>query len=242
MIFKYINKQIHDAYYVVKPSLHYAFFKDYFKFLKGGYKGQIELYPCLYDKFKSNFDTHYVNHPMWAIEKIKEANPELHVDISSLISFVAFLAPFIKVVHCDFNPPPLKHPNITVMHCDINKLPFGSNSINSLSCMHVVEHIGLGRYGDKIDVCGDKIAMKELSRILKPGGNLYVVVPVGKEKICFNAHRIYAYEQIIKGFKELKLLEFSLVRDGDTFITVNADPELVSMCECGCGCFHFTKD
>jgi hypothetical protein len=45
--------------------------------------------------------------------------------------------------------------------------------------MHVVEHVGLGRYGDPIDANGDAQAIKELKCVLWPGGVLYFVVPTG---------------------------------------------------------------
>lgn len=109
--------------------------------------------------------------------------------------------------------------------------------------MHTVEHVGLGRYGDKIDPDGDVKAMKELQRVLSPGGNLLFVVPVGKEKLQFNAHRIYSYEQIINNFSSLKLKEFSLIPDNalDNGMIINADPELVKNQNYACGCFWFTK-
>jgi hypothetical protein len=59
--------------------------------------------------------------------------------------------------------------------------------------MHVIEHIGLGRYGEALDPDGDLKAIRELVRVLAAGGNLLVVVPVGRPRIQFNAHRIYDY-------------------------------------------------
>ena len=80
---------------------------------------------------------------------------------------------------------------------DLTQLHFESESIESLSCLHTVEHIGLGRYGDPIDYDGDLKAIRELKRVVVKGGSILFVVPVGKPKIIFNAHRIYSYEQII---------------------------------------------
>lgn len=234
-------------YWELNPVKHFEFFNDYRNFVNQ-YKDssrtlpKIVFEPTIHDKNASNFDDHYINHPYWAIEKIKQFNPRLHVDISSYIPFVAFLSPFIKVFHLDYNPPPIKLPNVITGRADLKALPFNDNSIESLSCMHVVEHIGLGRYGDDVDIDGDIKAIKELQRVLKPRGNLYFVVPVGQECIYYNAHRIYPYDTIINTFNELKLVEFSLVYKHDPFITYNADPELVKDCEYGCGLFHFTKE
>ena len=106
--------------------------------------------------------------------------------------------------------------------------------------MHTVEHIGLGRYGDKLDPNGDLKAIKELKRVLSVNGNLLFVVPIGKPKIMFNAHRIYSYNQIINYFNELKLKEFSLVTDSGKFIQ-NSNKQVADNQKYGCGCFWFKK-
>ena len=109
--------------------------------------------------------------------------------------------------------------------------------------MHVVEHVGLGRYGDPIDPEGDLKAIAELIRVLAKGGNLLFVVPIGKPKLMFNAHRIYSYSQIVSYFEELELVEFSLIPDSietGGFIH-NATQEMADSQIYGCGCFWFRK-
>jgi SAM-dependent methyltransferase len=106
--------------------------------------------------------------------------------------------------------------------------------------MHTIEHVGLGRYGDPLDPEGDLKAISELKRVLKPGGDLLFVTPVGKPTIAFNAHRIYSYEQVRDFFSPLELKEFSLVPDSGGLL-VNADPALVAAQAYGCGCFWFRK-
>ena len=109
--------------------------------------------------------------------------------------------------------------------------------------MNSVEHIGLGRYSGAINPDGDIQACKELSRVLAVDGRLIFVVPIGKPKIEFNAHRIYSYEQVLSLFPDLKLIEFSIITDtveqGD-FIE-NADSQLVQSQNYACGCFLFIK-
>ena len=220
-------------------------FFDYLRFKKFRNKrftaNFFDFYPCIKDKtIKTGFDAHYVYHTSWAARKVREINPSKHTDISSSLYFSGIVSAFVPVDFYDYRPADLKLSNLTSKHADLNKLPFTDNSINSLSCMHTVEHIGLGRYGDKIDPDGDLKAINELIRITAIGGSLLFVVPVGKPKIEFNAHRIYSYEQILGYFKDLKLKEFSLITDDGNFIE-NAKMEIVKEQKYGCGCFWFIK-
>ena len=93
------------------------------------------------------------------------------------------------------------------------QLPFGDGTIASLSCMHVVEHVGLGRYGETLDYDGDLKAIAEVKWVVTAGGSLILAVPVGRPKIVFNAHRIYSYEQILLYFEGFELREFALIPD-----------------------------
>lgn len=54
-----------------------------------------------------------------------------------------------------------------------------------------IEHDGLGRYGDPINPTGDLQAIREFKNLLNPGGLLILSVPVGRDAIVWNAHRIY---------------------------------------------------
>lgn len=124
------------------------------------------------------------------------------------------------------------------------KKDFNDSSIESLFCMHVIEHIGLGRYGDPINPDGKLIAIKELKRVLTVSGNLLFVVPIGgKPKIQFNAHRVYSYEQIMNYFKEFTLIEFALIPDYSyaTGIIRHASQQMANEQTYGCGCFWFRK-
>lgn len=122
-------------------------------------------------------------------------------------------------------------------------LPFANGTLRSLSCMHVVEHIGLGRYGDPLDPDGDLKAAAELHRVLAPGGNLLFVVPVGRPRIVFNAHRVYSFAQVRHCFASLNLVEFVLIADNaiETGPLAGATEELTNRQEYGCGCFWFQK-
>ena len=187
------------------------------------------------------FEPHYTYHPAWAARILASKKPYEHIDISSYLHFNVIVSAFINVKFYDYRPAKIKLSNFSSEFADLTNLPFSDNSIESLSCMHVVEHIGLERYGDRFDPKGDIKSCNELIRVLKQNGDLLFVVPVGKvSKICYNAHRIYSYAHIINIFSKLKLLSFSLVRSNRDFIE-NASPDDCDTENCGCGCFHFTK-
>ena len=167
----------------------------------------------------------------------------MHVDISSTLTFSTILSAFIPVTFYDYRPAHLNLLNLISEKADLTQLPFANGSIQSLSCMHTIEHIGLGRYGDPVDPEGDLKAMKELERVLAPGGDFIFVTPIGKPKLQFNAHRVYSYNQIMSCFPTLSLQEFSLVPDNglDTGIIYNASKEQADAQNYGCGLFHFKK-
>ena len=200
--------------------------------------------PCLDDKTTETiFDTHYVYHPAWAARIVKQINPDFHIDISSTLHFCSILSAFIPVKFYDYRPAKLNLTGIESGSTDLTKLHFPDNSVSSLSCMHTIEHIGLGRYGDPFDYDGDIKAASELSRVLAVNGNLLIVLPVGKPKIMFNAHRIYGYNQVLEMFKDLQLIEFSLITDDALSVGMmfNASRELADQQNYGCGCFWFKK-
>ncbi len=231
---------------VIRILLSPIVFRDYLKFKKNADKRLSirisDFYPQIKDKtIKTGFDTHYIYHTAWATRKVKEINPQIHTDISSSLYFSGIVSAFVPVDFYDYRPAELKLSRLTCSHADLTKLHFKDNSINSLSCMHTVEHIGLGRYSDQIDPEGDLKAISELKRVLATGGSLLFVVPVGQPKIEFNAHRIYSYEQITEYFKDLELKEFTLITDDEKYIE-NADKELVKDQKYGCGCFWFVKE
>ena len=188
----------------------------------------------------TDFDRHYVYHPAWAARVLARTKPEKHIDIGSTLYFCSMVSAFVPVEFYDMRPPALSFPNLTTGTANLTNLHFANGSIQSLSCMHTVEHVGLGRYGDPMDPDGDLKAIGELKRVLATGGDLLFVVPMGKPRIVFNAHRIYAYDQIVSYFKNFTMKEFTLIPD-DGDVVFNAPKELVNQQSYGCGCFWFTK-
>ena len=190
---------------------------------------------------ETNFNYHYIYHTAWAARKLKKINPKIHIDIGSSLYFSGIVSTYHKIKFYDYRPAKLKLSNLNSKHADLTNLHFKDNSIESLSCMHVIEHIGLGRYGDPINPNDDLKAISEIKRVIKNKGNLLFVVPIGKPKIVFNAHRIYSYKNIIKYFHEdFELKEFKLITDNGEFIN-NPKTNIINKQNFGCGCFYFKK-
>lgn len=200
-----------------------------------------DIYPWLSDKTSvTTFDAHYIYHPAWAARIIKRINPNKHIDISSTLHFCTILSAFVPTEFYDYRPAELNLSSLLSEKTDLTNLIFKSDSIESISCMHTIEHVGLGRYGDAIDPDGDLKAIAELQRVIKKGGSLLLVTPVGKPRIQFNAHRIYSFELINNLFKDFDLKDFSLINDAGKYLE-NADPALVQHLTYGCGCFWYVK-
>jgi hypothetical protein len=201
----------------------------------------IDTYPCLHDDMATTpFDRHYFYQNIWAFQRIFHSNPDTHIDIGSKIDFVSYLTAITKVIFIDIRPLTADLENFESKEGSILAIPYEAASVTSLSCLHVAEHIGLGRYGDPLDPSGTKKAAKELQRVLSPGGNLFFSLPVGKPRLCFNAHRIHSVQQILDLFSDLQLVELSGI-DDHRKLTINCDKKVLDACEYGCGLFWFKK-
>jgi SAM-dependent methyltransferase len=202
-----------------------------------------DINPQLSDRASvTPIDRHYTYHPAWAARVLAKTRPEKHVDISSILNFGAIVSAFIPVEFYDFRPALIELDGLFTGAADLTQLQFSTDSIASLSCMHVIEHIGLGRYGDALDPDGDLKAIAELVRVLAPGGDLLVATPVGRPRVEFNAHRVYDHEAFARYFAALELVEFTLVEErGEGGLIVAPAPDRVRAESYGCGCFWFRK-
>jgi SAM-dependent methyltransferase len=190
----------------------------------------------------TSFDPHYVLHTSWAARVLAKTIPKAHMSFGDSLYFVGIASAFTSMTFCDLRKSELPFPDIQQHTADLTRLPSSwSDTLQSVSCMHVLEHIGLGRYGDALDASGDRKAAAELTRILAPGGQLLLVVPMeDPPRVCFNAHRIYSYSQVMELFPTLRLLEFTLITNEGQYFE-NADPKLLEEHKYLCGCFRFTK-
>jgi len=203
-----------------------------------------DLWPILTDLEGTAGDiiSHYFFQDIWAAKKIKKNNPNRHIDIGSRIDgFISHLLVFRSVELIDIRPLPIPIDGLTFIQDDATTLKsLSDNSIDSLSSLHAAEHFGLGRYGDDIDPNAYITFATNLQRVLKPKGHLYFSVPIGRERVQFNAHRIFSPETIINLFSDLSLLSFSAITDTEEFVE-SATPSDYKNANYSCGLFEFTK-
>jgi SAM-dependent methyltransferase len=185
---------------------------------------------------------HYFHQDLWAAKKIFQRRPVQHFDVGSRTDgFVAHLLVFMPVNAIDIRPISSEIEGLTFFQDNASELAsFPDNSVESLSTLHVAEHFGLGRYTDPIDPHACFKFMASLERVLAPGGRLYFSVPVGRERVEFNAHRVFAPKTILNHFTKLLLVSFSFVGD-DGRLYEGYDPLQLPPSELACGLFEFTK-
>jgi SAM-dependent methyltransferase len=172
----------------------------------------------------------------WAARKIAQFACTEHVDVGSSANAMAVIAQFVPVTMVDIRPLGLKVERLTFREGSVMKLPFANGSVKCLTSLCVIEHIGLGRYGDGLDALGDEKALAELRRVLHPAGNLLISLPVDREsRIYFNAHRAYTRDHLRRLFTSLDIVE-ECYQYGDAVYS-SYDPEKGF----GTGMFHLRK-
>lgn len=208
-------------------------------------------YPCLSDRYEKSGTArgHYFHQDLLVARRIFQEAPERHVDIGSRVDgFVAHVAAFRAIEILDIRNLKSPDPNILFRQADmmIDVDPSLHGSTPSLSCLHALEHFGLGRYGDPLNYDGHLRGLLNMQRILSMGGTLYLSVPIGPQRIEFDAHRVFSVARLLEmlsgGFR---LKSFSFVDDnGDLHRDVEVTSENAENsfnCQYGCGIFELQK-
>jgi SAM-dependent methyltransferase len=207
-------------------------------------------FPILTERFESSgtMNGHYFHQDLLVARKIFNNKPIRHVDIGSRTDgFVAHVAVFREIEVMDIRNQIINVKNIIFKQADLMNLP--DNMVeyaDSISALHSIEHFGLGRYGDPIDYYGHIKGLNNIYKMLKQGGRFYFSVPIGKQRIEYNAHRVFSVNYLLNLFKNNYVIDsFSYVDDhGDLFedcaLTQNNINNNFS-CKYGCGIFEMTK-
>jgi SAM-dependent methyltransferase len=244
-LFRGVSPLFNPRQFALGIPRYVRFFRDLWRYskIKGAESIRlVNLYPAIHDKTMiTHFDKHYFYQDIWAFQRVSERRPQYHIDVGSRVDFVGYLTSTVKrVAFVDIRPTQACLPGLCQAQGSILHLPFADNSVVSLSCLHVAEHIGLGRYGDPLDPHGTQKACRELLRVLRPGGDLYFSLPMGRPRVCFNAHRIHSPSQILGYYADLDLIEFAGVDDSGQFMR-HRDIGAFEKQNYACGFFHFRK-
>lgn len=203
------------------------------------------LYPVFSDRRKKagTVSGDYFHQDLWAARRVYRRRPQRHLDIGSLIeSFVAHLLVFMEVDVIDIRVLESQTAGLHFHREDATRLSsIETCSIESLSSLHVAEHFGLGRYSDPIDPQAHLTFMSTLERVLRPGGYLYFSVPIGRQRLRFNAHRVFDPATVIRAFGGLRLCSFSFVDAGGNLHEDASPSDFKAETRDGCGLFEFTK-
>lgn len=207
-------------------------------------------YPILGDRFTESgtMKGHYFHQDLFVARLIFKNNPLRHIDIGSRNDgFVAHVAVFRKIEIIDIRDQTSNVKNIIFRRANLMQLPDDMiNSYDSISTLHAIEHFGLGRYGDPLDFNGHLKAIKNITTMLQTNGKFYFSVPIGNQRIEFNAHRVFSVQYLLNLFNaDYKLNSFSFVDDkGDFFEKVEMSQKEIDKnfgCNYGCGIFELTK-
>lgn len=174
--------------------------------------------PIYTDKVATAGSIHsYFWQDLWAARKIYQNSPQQHYDIGSRIDgFIAHLLTFRDHVNLiDIRPLDREVDGLSFVCADATYLNnFDDNSIESLSALCSLEHFGLGRYGDLIDPDACYKCFRAIEHKVQAGGNIYLSLPIGKEHLEFNAHRVFFASTILNSFPQCELIEYSCTYNG----------------------------
>jgi Caenorhabditis protein of unknown function, DUF268 len=201
-----------------------------------------------YDDQAGAASGHYFHQDLLVASFIHKTKPQRHIDIGSRIDgFIAHVASFRKVDVMDIRDlNSTGHQNISFFKADLMKEDNALNNItDSISCLHAIEHFGLGRYGDPLDPTGHRKAFNNILRMLKTTGTLYVSFPIGKSnEVHFNAHRVFHPKDIFSWAEDgssLRLERFDYVDDAGS-LHQNVDMKNMKLdVSFGCGIYTFQK-
>lgn len=181
------------------------FLRDWAAFRKS-FTGKMRLMPCLHDRYEEGGATksEYFWQDLLVARAIHAAKPDRHVDIGSRVDgFVAHVACFRDCEVFDVRPISTAVPGVVFRRADLmnpDSLPItaGDGYCDSLSCLHAIEHFGLGRYGDPVNPLGYQQGIANMAQLLKLGGTFYLSTPIGQERVEFNANWVFDPRSIVR--------------------------------------------
>lgn len=239
-----------NLYKLLHLADHLKYRKDYkqFQLLGGNITHQHEIISD-FNAQAGSAKGHYFHQDLLVASLIHQKKPGRHIDIGSRVDgFVAHVASYREIEVIDVRDlEHTGHKNIVFKKADLmaSKNPL-IEATDSLSCLHVIEHFGLGRYGDPVDPLGHIKGFNNILKMLKSNGTLYISFPIGrKNEIHFNAHRVFHPNDIFNWAYDknsLSLERFDYVDDaGDLHQNFNLSQGEIDV-SYGCGIYSFIKN
>lgn len=212
----------------------------------------VALSPQIHDRYADSGGGlargQYFQQDLLVAQWIFQDAPAKHMDVGSRIDgFVTHVASFREIEVLDIRPLPFSIRNVQFRQCDLMADdPSMAACTPSLSCLHTLEHFGLGRYGDPVDYYGYRRGWENLQRIIQPGGRLYFSVPFGRSRIEFNSQRVFGRDHLagmIDKFYEIE--RFAYIDDAGRLIPDSdfrsEDGRENFGCRYGCAIFTLRK-
>ena len=202
-----------------------------------GREDVVDVWPCLDD---NPVDLYYFYQDVFAAQQVLRNKPSLLVDVGSTALLAGIFSLLMPTLSLDIRPLKGKLSGLGAICADIKELPFGDESVEMLTSMCVIEHVGLGRYGGELDIHGSEKAFAEVRRVTRPGGRVIFSVPLANESaVQFNAHRIFTKPQVLE-----YLPEFSIERELFLFPEPRTEQTIQWLKpNCFCiWCAHMVKD
>ena len=190
----------------------------------------------------------YFHQDMLVARRIYEAQPQRHIDVGSRFDgFVAHVAVFRELDVVDIRPMESKIRNVRFVQADLMQSTAElAASTDSQSCLHALEHFGLGRYGDPIDPKGHLRGFRSLIELLRPAATFYLSFPIGRPAVEFNAHRVFGCLEVLTwpGSELLRLERFDYVDDSGCLHEDVGNAAIEDRCKGlihGCGIYTFRR-
>lgn len=183
-----------------------------------------DAWPCLADRYDNSgvAKGQYFHQDLYVAQQIFEARPGRHVDVGSRVDgFVAHVASFMPVEVLDIRQLSTSAANISFTQRNLMVADERFDDYTeSLSCLHTLEHFGLGRYGDPVDYLGYVKGWENLSRMVRPGGCMYFSVPISRrQRIEFDAHRLFGVPHVVELVEpQFEIEQTAIVNDAEDLV------------------------
>ena len=244
--------------FISLPNYFISYLCVYQKLKSNNSHYRLKIYPCFHDNINqvSIIQNEYFIQDLYVANIVKNLPSTLHVDIGSrLDGFVSQCSLVKDLISYDYRQESQLKYGIHFSHVDLLDYDCVYGALNShhgqrisISCLHTLEHLGLGRYGDKLSLQAFENGLSNLLLSTPVNSSLIISFPVGIPRIYFNAHRIIDIDTVIKYLDNhnFEFVEFSTIIRGEIVssrdqIDINKHIESIRSVDYALAIFHVFK-